>query len=167
MLRITALSMALSIGCFLPAGSALVVFGPVQSPAAALRLDRPQPDALETDKQHWIGTWATAPQPFLPARLATFRNQTVRLIVHASTGGTKVRIRVSNTFGDQPVLVGAAHIARRAAAADIDPASDRALTFFGRSSATIAAGSLILSDPVDLPVPALSDLAVSLSAIVC
>ena len=59
--------MALSIGCTLLAGSALVVFVPVHAPAATQRLDRPQPDALETDKQHWIGTWATAPQPFLPA----------------------------------------------------------------------------------------------------
>lgn len=110
----------------------------------------------------WVGTWATAPQaaPKGPAR--TFHNQTVRLIVHTSFGGKKVRVKISNTFGDQPLLIGAAHVARRASEADIDPASDRALKFNGHSSMTIPPRSTAVSDPVDLEVPALSDLAISL-----
>ena len=32
----------------------------------------------------WIGTWATAPQPFMPGALQNFRSQTLRLIVHTS-----------------------------------------------------------------------------------
>jgi lysophospholipase L1-like esterase len=112
--------------------------------------------------QHWIGTWATAAQPFMPATLQTFRNQTLRLIVHTSAGGTKVRIRISNTFGDHPLVIGSAHIARRATGADIDPASDRALAFHRHGSITIAARSMVVSDPVDLDFPALSDLAISL-----
>jgi len=110
----------------------------------------------------WIGTWATAPQPFLPGRSQSFRNQSVRLIVHTSAGGTKVRIKISNTYGDQPLLIGGAHIARRTVAAEIDPSSDRALMFQGKASTTIPKGSIAVSDPVDLDVPALSDLAVSL-----
>src|SRR5450755_3863203 len=112
--------------------------------------------------QHWIGTWATAAQPFMPAALQTFRNQTLRLIVHTSAGGRRVRIRISNTFGDHPLVVGSAHIARRTDAADIDPASDRTLAFHGHGSITIPARSMVVSDPVDLDVPALSDLAISL-----
>jgi lysophospholipase L1-like esterase len=110
----------------------------------------------------WIGTWATAAQPFLPGALLTYRNQTLRLIVHTSAGGKKVRIKISNTYGDQPLLIGAAHIARRTSAAEIDPASDRALTFQQQSSATIPAGQIVVSDPVELDVPPLSDLAISL-----
>src|SRR5262249_25312210 len=68
-------------------------------------------------QKRWIGTWATAPQPAMPRSLQSFRNQSLRLIVHTSAGGTKGRIRVSNAFGDQPVLIGAAHIARRTAGA--------------------------------------------------
>ena len=49
--------------------------------------------------EHWIGTWATAAQASIPAALQTYNNQTLRLIVHTSTGGSKVRIRISNTFG--------------------------------------------------------------------
>jgi lysophospholipase L1-like esterase len=109
----------------------------------------------------WIGTWATAAQHSIPGRVQTFRNQTLRLIVHSSVGGRKVRVRISNTFGDKPLLIGAAHIARRSGGADIDPASDRSLTFRGRASTNVPPRSMVVSDPVDLEVPALSDLAIS------
>ena len=110
----------------------------------------------------WIGTWATAAQPFIPKSLQTYRNQTLRLIVHTSAGGHKIRIKVSNTYGDQPLIIGAAHIARRVSAADIDPATDRTLKFRGQSSVTVSAGALAVSDSVELDVPALSDLAITL-----
>jgi lysophospholipase L1-like esterase len=115
-----------------------------------------------TPPDTWIGTWATAPQPAIPAGVQTFRNQTLRLIVHTSARGTKVRIKISNTYGAQSLLIGSAHLARRSVGADIDATSDRTLTFNGQPSVTIPAGSMAVSDPVDLNVPALSDLAVSL-----
>ena len=119
--------------------------------------------ALRTTAQNkWIGTWATAPQaaPKGPAR--NFHDQTIRLIVHTSVGGKKVRIKISNTFGDQSLQIGAAHIARRTSGADIDPASDRPLKFQGRLPVTIPPRSMAVSDPVDFDVPALSDLSISL-----
>lgn len=110
----------------------------------------------------WVGTWATAPQAAPRGQVQTLHNQTVRLIIHTSLGGKKVRIKISNTFGDQPLLIGSAHTARRASEADIDPASDRTLKFQGHASTTIPPRSMVVSDPVDLDVPALSDLTVSL-----
>ena len=126
------------------------------NPATASRV------VVNRDGEQWIGTWATAPQPFIPGSLQTFRNQSLRLIVHTSAGGTKVRIKISNTYGDGPLLIGGAHIARRTAAAEIDPRSDRMLKFQTKSSTTVAAGLMVVSDPVEMDVPALSDLAVSL-----
>lgn len=116
----------------------------------------------EGGPQHWVGTWATAAQPSIPGRPQMFRNQTLRLIVRTSAGGKAVRIKISNTFGDQPLFIGGAHIAKRAAGANTDPGSDRTLTFGKHSSTTIPAGSMAVSDPVELDVPALSDLAVSI-----
>lgn len=113
-------------------------------------------------REQWIGTWAAAPQHFIPQSLQTLRNQTLRLIVHTSVGGNKVRIKLSNIFGDQPLLIGSAHIAHRGAGPDIDSASDRTLTFRGQPSTRVPAGSMVLSDPVDLEVAPLSDLAISL-----
>jgi lysophospholipase L1-like esterase len=113
------------------------------------------------DAKQWIGTWATAAQPFLPKSLQTYRNQSLRLIVHISAGGRKVRIKVSNAYGDGPLVIGGARIARRTRGAEIDPSSDRMLKFHGKSSTTVAAGSSVVSDPVEVDVQALSDLAIS------
>ena len=110
----------------------------------------------------WVGTWAAAPQPPLIGTLATYCDQTLRLIVHASIGGARVRIRISNLFGTAPLVIADTHIARRTTGADIDPGTDRRLTFDGRPSVIIPARSMMMSDPVDLEIPALSDLAISL-----
>ncbi len=110
----------------------------------------------------WIGTWATSPQRGVPGHLQTFHNQTLRLIVHVSAGGAKIRVKISNIFGDEPLSIAAAHIARRPIGSDIDPATDRTLTFHGEGSIRVDAHSTITSDPVNLDVPALSDLAISL-----
>ncbi|MDB5790461.1 MAG: family lipase [Massilia sp.] len=121
-----------------------------------------QPDPRNPGQQ-WVGTWGTAPAgPPLAAQTQTFNDQTLRLIVHTSIGGSQVRIRVSNEHGATSLRIGAAHVARRGAGAEIAAGTDRVLTFSGSPSITIPAGAPVLSDPVDLDVPALSDLAVSL-----
>ena len=98
----------------------------------------------------------------IPPTLLGLNNQTVRMIVRTSLGGTKVRIRLSNAVGGASVSLGAAHIAIRSKDSATVPGSDRPLTFSGRPSPTIYAGETIVSDPVTLTVPALTDLAVSL-----
>jgi lysophospholipase L1-like esterase len=115
----------------------------------------------------WVGTWGAGPGgPPLAANTQTFTDQTVRLIVHTSIGGTRVRIRLSNEMGSTPLRIGAAHIALRAGGAangaDTQAGTDRPLTFSGNTSITIPPGAPVLSDPVELNVPALSDLAISL-----
>src|SRR6476659_1353270 len=119
------------------------------------------PRNASAEGARWIGTWSAAAQPTRPADAQTFHNQSIRLIVHTSTGGKKLRIRLSNIYGDQSVVLGAAHVARRAAGADIDPASDHAVTFRGQGSTTIGPRSNAESDPVDFDVAPQSDLAIS------
>ena len=103
---------------------------------------------------------ATAPPPLPP--LQTVKNQTVRMALRTSIGGTRVRVKLANAFNNTPVTVGAAHIAVRTKQSSIDPATDRALTFSGRASLRLAPGSVAVSDPVDLKIAPLTDLAVSL-----
>jgi lysophospholipase L1-like esterase len=110
-----------------------------------------------TDR-HWVGTWTTAPAP---AEGVAFSNHTLRMNVRASLGGDTLRVRLSNAHGGRKLLVGAARIALRDAGPGIVPGSDRKLTFAGAESATIAAGSLLVSDPVSFPLPPLGDLAIS------
>ena len=121
-----------------------------------------EPAASAPEAEHWIGTWAAAPQPAFAGEVPHWRDQTLRLVVHASAGGRRVRVRIANTYGDAPLVVGGAHLARRASGADIVAESDRVLRFGGAASVTIAPGASALSDAADLALPPLSDLAVSL-----
>jgi lysophospholipase L1-like esterase len=119
--------------------------------------------AQDWSTEHWVGTWGTGPAgPPLPAATQTFTDQTLRLIVHTSIGGNQLRIRVSNELGTTPLRIGSAHIALRQSGSTIVAGSDRPLTFSGNAAITIPPGAPVLSDPVDLEVPALSDLAISL-----
>ncbi len=107
---------------------------------------------------HWVGTWTAAPAP---AEGAAFGNHTLRMTPRVSIGGDTLRVRISNAYGLRPLRIGAARVALRAAGAATRPGSDRQLTFGGDAPATIAAGAVLVSDPVALEVPALADLAVS------
>lgn len=119
--------------------------------------------------ERWIGTWSASPQPVWGAELplgtgipAQLNDQTIRQIVRVSLGGRKVRVLLSNEYGKAPLTIGAAHVARADGGARIVDGSDRALTFGGRSSVTILPGAPAVSDPIDLDVAPLSELAVSL-----
>jgi lysophospholipase L1-like esterase len=122
--------------------------------------------ARDRDQDRWVGTWTASPQtiepPFIAATPATFDNQTIRYVVRTSIGGTKARIRLSNEFGTTPLSIGAATIALHATGANVVAGTVRKLTFSGLPSITIPAGAPALSDPVDIDVPALGDLAVSI-----
>jgi lysophospholipase L1-like esterase len=121
-------------------------------------------------QDRWIPTWTTAqllartPPPTTAGAPAPrgYSNQTIRMMVRTSIGGSRLRIKLSNAFGSAPVALGAAHIALRAKDSAIVPASDRPLTFNGKPGATIGPGVVLLSDPVNLDVPPLADVAVSL-----
>lgn len=113
--------------------------------------------------RRWCATWGTAPAGPPPSSTMpsyTYTNQTLRLVVRTSIGGSRVRIRVSNEMGSTPLRIGRASIALRTSGATI--ATPRPLTFGGLASTTIPAGAPVLSDPVDLALPAQADLAVSL-----
>ncbi|MGZ5199835.1 MAG: SGNH/GDSL hydrolase family protein [Telluria sp.] len=140
---------------FLAAGALALAGLSLQLPAVA--------QAAGWSNEHWVGTWGAAPAGLpLQAQLLTFNDQTLRLIVHTSIGGSRVRVRVSNELGTKPLRIGSAHIARRQTGAVTVPGTDRVLTFGGAESVTIPPGAPVLSDPVELDVPALSDLAVSM-----
>ncbi len=113
---------------------------------------------ITRETSHWVGTWATT---LAPAEGVALDNQTIRMIARVSIGGRRLRVRLSNAYGLRKLEVGSARVALRAAGPGIVPGSDRPLTFNGSSSATIAVGALLVSDEVDLDLPPLSDLVIS------
>ena len=108
--------------------------------------------------EHWVAAWsAPADQagPPLPAK-------TIRQIVRPSIAGTSVRVRLSNLYGTDAITLGPVRIARHAGESAIRTETDRAVTFGGKATVTIAQGADALSDPVAFPVTALEQLAISL-----
>jgi lysophospholipase L1-like esterase len=113
--------------------------------------------------ESWYGTWGTAPAGPAPATsYLAFSNQTLRLIVRASIGGSRVRVRLSNALGRSSLTFGAAWLGQSSSGASLVSGSNRQLTFGGRAGATIAAGASLLSDPLTFTVPAQANLALSL-----
>jgi lysophospholipase L1-like esterase len=91
-----------------------------------------------------------------------FNNQTLRQIVHTSIGGSSVRVVLSNAYGTAPLTIGAAHIALRGKDSAIQTAAGHSLSFSGRPGVTIPANAVVYSDPVNLAVPPVADLAIDL-----
>jgi lysophospholipase L1-like esterase len=123
--------------------------------------------AAPASAESWARSWAASPQAPTPAGgpfpgSPTFHDQTVRQIVRLSGGGAKVRIRFTNEYGTTPVQVGGAHVALAGDGSAIRPGTDHVLTFGGNTTATIAPGAPLLSDPVEMKAAPLSRLAISL-----
>ncbi|MCL2582689.1 MAG: SGNH/GDSL hydrolase family protein [Streptosporangiales bacterium] len=112
-------------------------------------------------RARWTGTWAASPQR--PVLLGSFRNVTLRLIVHVTIGGGAARIRLSNEFGTVPLQIGAATVGVQARGAAVRPGTLRRLTFNGGwTGDTVRPGAQATSDGVPEKVPAGANLAVSL-----
>ncbi len=122
---------------------------------------------------HWVGTWACGPQltensvsqnNLPPAPLAY---STLRQFVHTTIGGQHLRVRFSNAYGTNSVVMNSVHVALAAGTGSaangvINTATDTALTFRGAPSITIPPGVVVVSDPFDFDLPALTNLAISI-----
>ncbi|MBN2589932.1 MAG: SGNH/GDSL hydrolase family protein [Sedimentisphaerales bacterium] len=117
-------------------------------------------------KKGWIAAWASSQQ--LTERNnnppATLTNSTLRQTVYVTLGGSKMRIQFSNKYGNSPVEIKAANVAKSkgTGSSEIDTSTDKALSFNGSPSVTIPTGEEVYSDPLDFEVEALSTLAVSI-----
>ncbi|MEU8569804.1 SGNH/GDSL hydrolase family protein [Streptomyces pathocidini] len=107
----------------------------------------------------WTGTWSASTGGY--TAVGPWTDRTLRLVVHSSAGGDGVRIRLANTFAAEPVRIGHASVAvqKKGAAAQGAP---RRLAFGGKAGTEIPAGAEVFSDPLDFPVPAATNLLVSL-----
>lgn len=150
-----ALLLAFTIALLAPAG-----FAPAQSTGGAA-------------EGNWVATWGTAQELYRRDGASggggqgpppEFDGRTVRMVVRTSMGGERIRVRIANAFGAPTVVVGAASVALRDTGATVHSESLRELTFGGERSLVLHPGVVVYSDPVELDVPALSDLAITLYA---
>ncbi|WP_162094407.1 SGNH/GDSL hydrolase family protein [Pseudomonas chlororaphis] len=113
-------------------------------------------------QDNWLTTWMASPQPTwgnelpLPTRIPeVLADSTIHQKLRVSVGGSQVRVVISNEYGKQPLLIGAARVAASEGARQV-------LKFGGEEQVSIAPGETRTSDPAALVVPALGDLVVSL-----
>ncbi|MBA2946719.1 SGNH/GDSL hydrolase family protein [Streptomyces himalayensis] len=114
--------------------------------------------SVRATTEGWTGSWSASTSGY--AAVGPWTDRTVRLVVHTSTGGPRVRIRLENTFAATPVRIGSATVAVQSAGAEArgEPV---ALSFRGAAGTEIPAGAQAFSDPLDFDVPADTNLLVS------
>lgn len=140
--------------------SAALAAGPAASASAA-----PYRDAAP-----WSASWSSAPQPPVASSdqfgpnwsTAGFSGQTVRQVIRLSSGGSRVRIRLSNQYGATPLRLTGATIAETSGGAAAQPGTMRPLTFHRAYSVTIPAGQITVSDAAALLVTPLESLTITL-----
>jgi lysophospholipase L1-like esterase len=115
----------------------------------------------------WTAVWA--PAQMVPAGdqvvpTEWLEDATLRQVVRIGIAAPRVRLRLSNAFGTEPLAIGGVTIARSAdnRTARIEPGTLAVVTFGGRPATIIPAGAEAWSDPVEIAVTAGTDLAVSL-----
>jgi lysophospholipase L1-like esterase len=91
-----------------------------------------------------------------------FSDETIRQTIRLSSGGSRIRIRLSNQYGTGLLHVTGATIAEAPAGAAARPGTMRPLTFRRARSITIPAGQVTASDAAALPVTPLESLTITL-----
>ncbi len=79
------------------------------------------------------------------------RDQSFRQIVQPQLWGPSTRVRLSNALGTRPVTFDGVHVGLQWASSALLPGTNRAVSFGGARSVTVAPGESVWSDPVALP----------------
>jgi lysophospholipase L1-like esterase len=113
-----------------------------------------------TGKETWTTAYASAladpadTPPFL-AQPQSFRDQTIRQAVRLRRGGGSLRLVLSNEFGQTPLVIDTATVS------DGQGRPPRTATLRGSARWEVPPGQTAASDPVELPVPAGQEIAVT------
>ncbi|WP_105969419.1 SGNH/GDSL hydrolase family protein [Streptomyces geranii] len=142
----------------LPAVTLAVVAQSLTASATAAPGTTTHKNVAATTTTHEIVTWGASADRIGDAA----PDRGYRLVVRTSAGGTHLRVRLSNAFGDRPLTFGQAFAGVQQQGAALVRGSNRQLTFGGARSVTVPAGETVLSDPLPGRVPAATALVVSL-----
>ncbi len=124
----------------------------------------PQPASAQKG-QKWVVSWAASAQgPYpvgnpsaqpdqrfaFPAPAAGANDQTFRLIVRPDIWGRQARLRFTNVFGTKPVTFDGAFVGLQMGGPGLVKGTNRPVTFGGKESVTVAPGTSVWSDAVQL-----------------
>jgi lysophospholipase L1-like esterase len=89
-------------------------------------------------------------------------NVTIRQLVRVAVAGKRLRLRLSNEGGSDPLVLGAVHVGAAGPDGTVLPGSDHVVTFDGHGGVAIPASAPLLSDPVAMNVEPLQKLVISI-----
>ena len=121
---------------------------------------------INATAQGWIGTWATAPQTVVKSFMPynnNMSNRSVRQVVKVSIGGDMIRLKLSNIYSTEPVVIRSIYIAHAKDSFSIDPKSAKYLKFNNQYKVTIPAGKSITSDALPYDLKPLQRLAITIN----
>lgn len=116
--------------------------------------------------RQWVGTWYTAPQlvetnnnPPSPG----LANNALRQVVKVSIGGDSLRLKLSNAFSSNNVVIKSVQIAVSTGGSTINAATSKDLKFNGNTQLTMNAGAMITSDPLAFHLESRMTLAITIN----
>lgn len=121
---------------------------------------------INATAQGWIGTWATAPQTVVKSFMPynnNMSNRSVRQVVKVSIGGDMIRLKLSNIYSTEPVVIRSIYIAHAKDSFAIDHKSAKYLKFGNQYKVTIPAGKSIKSDALPYDLKPLQRLAITIN----
>ncbi|VXC61968.1 SGNH/GDSL hydrolase family protein [Sphingomonas sp. AX6] len=115
--------------------------------------------------QSWSRSWAVAPQSAptdANRRIPDLTDRTVRQVVRLSSGGTRLRVRLSNEMSDRVLRIGSVEVALADADGRIVAGTSRQVRFDGETSAVVPMHAPLVSDPIALSVEPLARIAITI-----
>jgi len=131
---------------------------PMRCLSSLLLLAGIMPATAQVVSDPYLAAWS----PSMSAGGPSFHDQTLRMVVHASVGGTTLRLHLSNLRSSTPLLVGKVSLAAQDHGAVEVGDSQHAVTVAQTATFTIPAGAEVVSDPIPMSVEAGQNLLVSL-----
>ncbi len=119
------------------------------------------------DEDGWSAVWASAQLTAGTDEFPTnpsLKENTCRQQIRVNLGGDKIKLTLSNEYGELPAMFESVHIAHLTEAGSnaIDTSTDTVVTFGGSESFQIEPGRKMTSDEIDFSFEALDDLAVTI-----
>lgn len=112
--------------------------------------------------ENWVCAWGTAPTKIGVdgyQNITTYVGDvTARVVITPTASGKKLRIKISNRYGKEPLVLTRFTVAKSLGGSKIDVASTKIITFNeGYQGINLAPGEEIYSDPVVFPVTGAQD----------
>jgi lysophospholipase L1-like esterase len=117
-------------------------------------------------ERNWVAAWTASAQGPYPVGNATAQpelkfalpsaergasEQTFRLILRPDIWGGQARVRLSNAFGNKPVIFDDVELALQSSGSMLVAHSSRPVTFDGKGKIVVPAGQGVVSDAIALP----------------